>query len=214
MLAASVVISGTLGSFPHLELAVLLLGTGVAFWIAHVHAQLFGARLARQALDRRTVVEVCRAEWPIVKAAVPPTVAVAVSPLLGLDLQGTFWLALAVAVAGQVGWSAAATSPARHLLVLHGRHGLDQSAARSADHLVQARPDALKGRSEAMRYEIRVEGHMTETLTKAFPEMDHVVMSRSDRPVRPRCGRGAPVRAAGPLPVAAGCAPSMRRPAE
>ncbi|GAX56509.1 hypothetical protein [Streptomyces olivochromogenes] len=28
-----------------------------------------------------------------------------------------------------------------------------------------------------MRYEIRVEGHMTETLTKAFPEMDHVVMS-------------------------------------
>jgi hypothetical protein len=35
-------------------------------------------------------------------------VAVAVSPLLGLGLQGTFWLALAVAVAGQVGWSAAA----------------------------------------------------------------------------------------------------------
>jgi hypothetical protein len=28
-----------------------------------------------------------------------------------------------------------------------------------------------------MRYEIRVEGHMSETLTKAFPEMDHVVMS-------------------------------------
>ena len=27
-----------------------------------------------------------------------------------------------------------------------------------------------------MRYEIRVEGHMSETLTKAFPEMDHVVM--------------------------------------
>jgi hypothetical protein len=113
MLAASVVIgTGTLGSFAHLELAVLLLGTGVAFWIAHVHAQLFGARLARQSLDRRTVVEVCRAEWPIVKAAVPPTVAVAVSPLLGLDLQGTFWLALAVAVAGQVGWSAAAARSA------------------------------------------------------------------------------------------------------
>ncbi|MCX4403171.1 hypothetical protein ACFV8Z_36090 [Streptomyces sp. NPDC059837] len=28
-----------------------------------------------------------------------------------------------------------------------------------------------------MRYEIRVDGHMSETLTKAFPEMDHVVMS-------------------------------------
>ncbi|WP_405876982.1 hypothetical protein OG762_01390 [Streptomyces sp. NBC_01136] len=109
MLAASVVIgAGTLGSFPRLELAVLLLGTGVAFWIAHVHAQLFGARLARQPLGWRAVMEVCRAEWPIVKAAVPPTVAVGVSQLLGLDLKGTFWLALAVAVAGQVGWSAAA----------------------------------------------------------------------------------------------------------
>ncbi|MFF3334995.1 hypothetical protein ACFYWX_36560 [Streptomyces sp. NPDC002888] len=109
MLATSVIIgAGTLGSFPRLELVALLLLTGVAFWIAHVHAQLFGARLAQQSLDRRIVLHVCRDEWPIVKAAVPPAVAVAASPLLGLDVQGALWLALGVAVAGQVGWSAAA----------------------------------------------------------------------------------------------------------
>ncbi|MGJ5756520.1 hypothetical protein FB563_7280 [Streptomyces puniciscabiei] len=28
-----------------------------------------------------------------------------------------------------------------------------------------------------MRYEIRVDGQMSETLTKAFPELDHVMMS-------------------------------------
>ncbi|CAM5475945.1 MULTISPECIES: hypothetical protein [Streptomyces] len=28
-----------------------------------------------------------------------------------------------------------------------------------------------------MRYEIRVEGHMSETLARLFPELDHVVMS-------------------------------------
>ncbi|MCZ4125155.1 hypothetical protein [Streptomyces sp. H39-S7] len=28
-----------------------------------------------------------------------------------------------------------------------------------------------------MRYEIRVEGHMSETLAQAFPELGHVVMS-------------------------------------
>ncbi|GAA2436205.1 MULTISPECIES: hypothetical protein [Streptomyces] len=28
-----------------------------------------------------------------------------------------------------------------------------------------------------MRYEIRVEGHMSEPLTKAFPELEHVTMS-------------------------------------
>lgn len=88
---------------------LLLLLTGVVFWIAHVHAQLFGARLARRtALDRGTVLRVCRDEWPIVNAAVPPAAAVALSPLLGLDVKGAVWLALSVAVAGQVGWSVAA----------------------------------------------------------------------------------------------------------
>ena len=112
MLAASVVIgAGSLGSFPRTELVLLLLLTGVVFWIAHVHAQLFGARLAHQPLDRRVVAHVCREEWPIVQAAVPPAVAVAVSPLLGMDVRGAVWLALSVAVAGQVGWSVAA---ARH----------------------------------------------------------------------------------------------------
>ncbi|MFJ9904417.1 hypothetical protein ACIRVK_16230 [Streptomyces sp. NPDC101152] len=112
MLAASVVIgAGSLGSFPRTELVLLLLLTGVVFWIAHVHAHLFGARLAQRALDRRVVLDVCRDEWPIVKAAVPPAAAVAVSPLLGLDVRGALWLALCVAVAGQVGWSVAA---ARH----------------------------------------------------------------------------------------------------
>ncbi|MGI5355786.1 hypothetical protein ACQI4E_10795 [Streptomyces sp. CA-252508] len=109
MLAASVVIgAGSLGDFPRVELVLLLLLTGLVFWIAHVHAQLFGARLARQAPDRRVVLRVCREEWPIVKAAVPPAAAVALSPLFGLDVLGALWLALAVAVAGQVGWSVAA----------------------------------------------------------------------------------------------------------
>ncbi|WP_329407715.1 hypothetical protein OG802_05460 [Streptomyces sp. NBC_00704] len=109
MLAASVVVgAGTLGSVPRLELVLLLLLTGLVFWIGHVHAHLFGARLVQRRLDRRIVVQVCREEWPIVKAAVPPALAVAVSPLLGLDLTGTLWFALAVAVAGQVGWSTAA----------------------------------------------------------------------------------------------------------
>lgn len=109
MLAASVVIdAGALGSFPRLEVVLLILLTGLVFWAAHVHAQLFGERLAKHSLGRRTVLSACREEWPIVKAAVPPAVAVAVGPLVGLDVQGALWLALTVAVAGQVGWSVAA----------------------------------------------------------------------------------------------------------
>ncbi len=109
MVAASVVVgAGVPESFPRLQLALLLLLTGVVFWLGHVHAQLFGARLAQRNLDRGTVLHVCRDEWPIAEAALPPALALAVSPLFGLDLPGGLWLALAVAVAGQVGWSAAA----------------------------------------------------------------------------------------------------------
>ncbi|MFG2944460.1 hypothetical protein [Streptomyces adustus] len=114
LLAASVVVgAGTLGPLPRLELVLLLLATSLVFWIAHVHAQLFGARLVRQSLDRHAVMAVCREEWPIVNAAVPPAIAVGVSALLGMDLAGTLWLTLAVAVAGQVGWSIAAAREAR-----------------------------------------------------------------------------------------------------
>ncbi|MFK0259101.1 hypothetical protein [Streptomyces sp. NPDC090445] len=109
MLAASVIIgAGSLGDFPHLELITLLLLTGAVFWIAHVHATVFGERLAQRAPTRRMVLRACRDEWPILKAAIPPAVAVAVSPLLGLDMPGTLWLALGVAISGQIGWSMAA----------------------------------------------------------------------------------------------------------
>ncbi|MFJ8715314.1 hypothetical protein ACIRD9_19325 [Streptomyces violaceus] len=113
MLAASVVIGvGTLGSLPRVELVALLLLTGAVFWLAHVHAQLFGARLAQGAVGRRAVLQVCREEWPILEAAVPPAAVVAISALLPLDMPGTLWLALSVAVAGQVGWSMAAAARA------------------------------------------------------------------------------------------------------
>ncbi len=54
------------------------------------------------------MLRVCRDEWPIVNAAVPPAAAVAISPLLSLDVRGTGWLALCVAGASQMGWSVAA----------------------------------------------------------------------------------------------------------
>ncbi|MBL1087352.1 hypothetical protein JK359_36305 [Streptomyces actinomycinicus] len=118
MLAASVVVGASgLGEHPRLELVLLLLLTSLVFWIGHVHAKLFGAHLAERRPDPSAVLRVCREEWPIVEAAVPPALAVAVSPLLGLGVVGAGWLAVAVAVAGQVGWSAVgarqAGAPAR-----------------------------------------------------------------------------------------------------
>ncbi|MEU9012414.1 hypothetical protein AB0D12_22145 [Streptomyces sp. NPDC048479] len=123
LLAASVVVgAGTLGSFPRLELVLLLLCTAVVFWAAHVFSRLFGARMVHH-LSWQDVRRTCAEERPIVEAAVPPAGAVAISPFLGLGVQGTAWLALGVALAGQVGWATVAASRAgasRRLMLLAG----------------------------------------------------------------------------------------------
>ncbi|MGW4897472.1 hypothetical protein ACWEQL_35265 [Kitasatospora sp. NPDC004240] len=106
LLAASVVATaGTAGDFPRLQLIGLLLVTGLVFWAAHVYALVAGERTVGKPVDRREVWRVAGHEWSIVEAAVLPAAAVAISPLVGLGLPGTAWLALGVAVAQQVTWA-------------------------------------------------------------------------------------------------------------
>lgn len=128
LLAASVVVgTDPLDSFSRLQLVLLLLGTGVVFWAAHVFARLFGGRIAQGALSGRAVRQDFVAEWPIVKAAAPPALAVALSPLFGLGPEGTLWLALCVAIAGQVGWATLAALRAgatRRLVLVAGAANL------------------------------------------------------------------------------------------
>ncbi|QMU69137.1 hypothetical protein [Streptacidiphilus sp. P02-A3a] len=106
LLAASVIAaSSTAGTFPRVETVVLLLVTGLVFWVAHSYARLVGERSAGQRLNWGQARAVGLREWPLVEAAVLPAVMVAISPLLGLGLTATGWLALGVAVAQQVGWA-------------------------------------------------------------------------------------------------------------
>jgi hypothetical protein len=124
LLAASVVAgAGAYGPFPRFELVVLLLVTGLVYWATHVYVRVVGERLLHQPLNRQEIRRVCVREWPILQAAVPPSVAVALGWLLGLDLEGTAWMALVVAVGGQVGWATAAVVRAgapRRLVVAAG----------------------------------------------------------------------------------------------
>lgn len=107
MLAASVVATaGAAGGFPRARLVLMLIVTGLVFWAAHVYARWAGERrLAGSGRSWQEMRRVATHEWSIVEAAFLPAAAVAVSPLLGLDITGAAWLALAVAVAQQVGWA-------------------------------------------------------------------------------------------------------------
>jgi hypothetical protein len=102
-------------------LAILLLATGLVFWLAHVYAHLFGGAHPPSHLDGPTIRRVARGERPIAEAVIPPAAAATAGALLGLSDSTSAWLALGVAVAGQVGWAivaAAASGAKRWIIVL------------------------------------------------------------------------------------------------
>jgi hypothetical protein len=105
LLAASVIAAFDVhAEHPRLSLIVLLVVTGLVFWIAHVYAHLAGERQGGQTVNWQEVRSVGRHEWPIVEAAALPALAVLVSPWLGTGENA--WLAIGVAVGQLVFWTA------------------------------------------------------------------------------------------------------------
>jgi hypothetical protein len=100
-------------------LAILLLATGLVFWIAHVYAHLFGGAHPPSHMSWHAIRVVALRERPIAEAVIPPAAAATAGMLLGLSNSASAWLALAVAVAGQVGWAivAAAASGAKTWII-------------------------------------------------------------------------------------------------
>ena len=107
LLAASVAATaGSLGAdYARFKLTLLLIITGVVFWVAHAYARVAGERVVGKRWTRGEIRRAAGREWPIVEAALLPAAAVAISPVLGLDLAGTAWLALGTAVAQQIAWA-------------------------------------------------------------------------------------------------------------
>jgi len=125
LLAASVVTGTGPGQQPPQpgQLIVLLLATGVVFWLAHVYADLVGEKSSRALLSLKEFRACARREWPIVQATIPPAAAAGIGALLGLPDAGAAWLALAVAVGSQLGWAlyvAASAGATRSRLVAAG----------------------------------------------------------------------------------------------
>lgn len=112
MLAASVVVGVGLGAEGHppapIGLALLLVATGVVFWIAHAYARLIGDRIHRTVFSWAEVVRIGRVEWPLLQATFPPAAAAVVVGLFGASNMAAGWTALLVAIGGQIGWATVA----------------------------------------------------------------------------------------------------------
>jgi hypothetical protein len=108
LLAASVVAGSAVDGtpVPAGSLVVVLLCTGVVFWLAHVYAMVVSH--GTQALTWRRLRVAGRRDWPVAQASFPPAVAAAFASAVGLSDVVATWVALAVAVASQVAWAVAA----------------------------------------------------------------------------------------------------------
>jgi hypothetical protein len=125
LLAASVVVGASPRSepAPALELIVLLLATGVVFWLAHVYASLAGDRQHGLQMNWPEFRSVGRREWPLAQAAIPPAAAAAICWMVDSSDSVASWAALLVALGGQVGWTVAAGRRANatvYLIVVSG----------------------------------------------------------------------------------------------
>ncbi len=85
LLAASVVVaqSPLQVAVPPGELAALLLGTGLVFWLVHVYTRTVGEYVAGGRLTWSTLTHAAEDEIPIVLAALPPAAAALVAGALG-----------------------------------------------------------------------------------------------------------------------------------
>ncbi|MGW7478727.1 hypothetical protein ACWGH8_09125 [Nonomuraea muscovyensis] len=122
LLAASVVAGSAADGTPTSpgDLVVVLISTGVVFWIAHLYVQVVGRGAP---LTWPRLREAGRQEWPLAQAAFPPAIAAALASALGMSDAVASWAALAVAVAGQVTWAVGAavrTRSSTSVVVLSG----------------------------------------------------------------------------------------------
>lgn len=111
VLAASVVVSSGDSRDP-VMLALLLLGTGLVFWLAHVYAQT--AASVYGGWRPGAIARGMRHEWPILFAAVPPAIAaIVVGAMPRISIADGVWVALIVAIVEQQSWGLAAARRAR-----------------------------------------------------------------------------------------------------
>ncbi|MGW0196123.1 hypothetical protein [Nonomuraea sp. NPDC003201] len=113
LLAASVVAGSAVDGTPVSagDLVVVLICTGVVFWLAHVYAWVVSSRT--QPLTWQRLRTAGRHDWPVAQASFPPAIGAAFASSLGLSDKASTWVALVVAVASQTAWAVAAAVTAR-----------------------------------------------------------------------------------------------------
>ena len=106
VLAATVIVSSGDSRGPF-TLAVLLMVSGIVFWLAHVYAATVSS--VHGGWHAAAIRTGLRHEWPVAAAAVPPAVAALICGWIpNISPSDGVWIAFLVAIAEQQLWGIAA----------------------------------------------------------------------------------------------------------
>jgi hypothetical protein len=79
--------------------------TVVVFWLAHVYAHALAWSLESNVqFSRRGLRGIARKEWPLLQAAVVPTIALLAGGVGLIRTQSAYWIAIGYGVAALVWW--------------------------------------------------------------------------------------------------------------
>ena len=79
--------------------------TVIVFWLAHVYAHALAWSLdSNERFSRRGLRPIARKEWPLLQAAVIPTIALLAGGIGLIRAQSAYWLAIGYGVAALVWW--------------------------------------------------------------------------------------------------------------
>lgn len=125
LLAASVIVGAAAEGPPPSagELIVLLVCTGVVFWLTHTYADLISGGYPARPLTWGNLRAVARSEWPLAQASFPPAISAAFTSSLGGSNVVVAWVAVSVAVISQVIWGVAAAvriRSSRNVVIVSG----------------------------------------------------------------------------------------------
>lgn len=99
ILATTVVASASGHPEPLGRMTLLVVGTSVVFWLAHVYSIELAARLvAGRPLERHEVLRVARAEWPMLQSSWPIVLALVLGLLGVLDPVRAVDVAMALGI--------------------------------------------------------------------------------------------------------------------
>ena len=83
----------------------ILVGSAIVYWLAHVYAHAIAWSLdSNEPFSARELRPIARKEWPLLQAAVVPTIALVAGGIGLIRTQTAYWLAIGYGVAALIWW--------------------------------------------------------------------------------------------------------------